>query len=566
MKHTFRTFSLFLTLICTLTGLQAKDITDERATTTFRRIAQLSEIDDYAYYAIVFPDNYQNAVAVSTTLFKQTRLLAYDVGGAAGDEVNVPVDKVAWTFKLLGNGLVEMHAVSGNGVLRRTTANDAGLSFADTPDAQCTWQIVSLGNGRFNFCEPNTGRGLSRSISGDTQYFDNFKNPPKNGFCVYRFSTRYSDQTGQARLPADGCTVTLCNEGFVPLGTGTAADATDYMLCDGQLARMPGMLLWTCEQTGGNDFALRTGADYLGYDLQPHAERAVWRITGGHVCTTETTPRYLCYDAVRHAWQVVNETDALVTALPTNVADAPQRHTADNGICYLTGGWCADALANVELADAYCLDLTEAVLPRAPRPFNQAAATANMPVFVSAGMTHCVPASWPFVVSCSASERTLLRPYTLKDREPFFTDRSFKVSAGQLTYSRPADGSWQTLCLPFTAKVTDFKAAELTAATADGTLSFADRTTIEAGHAYIVKAQGSLQVGSTAGEVAPNLSLSGALQGSFMPFEVKATADGIYLLVPQTSTFRHAAAGSRLAPFRAFLCPGSNATRAVFSF
>lgn len=564
-----RPFLVLWIFVCALTGLHATGAPSE--TVTFKRITQLSEIDDYACYAIVFPDNGGNDVAVSTALFRDTKLKAYESGNVADEEMNMPLETVGWAIKRLDNGHVELHATSTGSVLRRTTPGDVGLELADKPDAQCEWEIVSMAEGRFNFCEPHTGRGISRSVVSNTQVFDNYKYPPKNGFCIYRHSTRYADQTGRAELPADGRKVTLCNEGYVPTGAGTAAEATEYMLCDGQLAQMPGMQIWTCERTGGNDFTLRNGADYLGYDLKPQAARAVWRITDGHICTTENTPRYLCYDAAQHSWQVVAENEAKITALTAYVADAPQKNTIE-GICRLSGGWKAKDLAEIPLADVYCLDLTEAILPRTPHRFNHPAATANMPVFVSADMAHCIPASWPFVISCG-TECKLLKPFTLKDREPFMTDRSFKVDAGLLSYTRSGmqSGKWQTLCLPFAANVEGFYAAALSAVN-DGRLTFTEAVTLEAGRAYIVSEPDSqngqriLQIHSTACTVAPNIPQTGTLQGVFMPFTVARTTDGIYMLSPQTDEFRHAAAGSSLAPFRAFLHPAGGASRAVFNW
>lgn len=564
-----RPFFVLWIFVCALTGLHATGAPSETA--TFKRITQLSEIDDYACYAIVFPDNGGNAVAVSTALFRDTKLKAYESGNVAGEEMNMPLETVGWAIKRLDNGHVELHATSTGSVLRRTTPGDVGLELADKPDAQCEWEIVSVTEGRFNFCEPHTGRGISRSVVSNTQVFDNYKNPPKNGFCIYRHSTRYADQTGRAVLPADGRRVTLCNEGYVPTGAGTAAEDTEYMLCDGQLAQMPGMQIWTCERTGGNDFTLRNGADYLGYDLKPQAARAVWRITDGHICTTENTPRYLCYDAAQHSWQVVAENEAKITALTAYVADAPQKNTIE-GICRLSGGWKAKDLAEIPLADVYCLDLTEAILPRTPHRFNHPAATANMPVFVSADMAHCIPASWPFVISCG-TECKLLKPFTLKDREPFMTDRSFKVDAGLLSYTRSGmqSGKWQTLCLPFAANAEGFHAAALSAVN-DDRLTFTAAATLEAGRAYIVSEPNSqsgqriLQIHSTACTVAPNIPQTGTLQGVFMPFSVARTTDGIYMLSPQADEFRHAAAGSSLAPFRAFLHPAGETSRAVFNW
>lgn len=564
-----RPFFVLWIFVCALTGLHATGAPSETA--TFKRITQLSEIDDYSCYAIVFPDNGGNAVAVSTALFRGTKLKAYESGNMADEEMNMPLETVSWTIKRLDNGHVELHATSTGSVLRRTTPGDVGLELADKPDAQCEWEIVSVAEGRFNFCEPHTGRGISRSVVSNTQVFDNYKNPPKNGFCIYRHSTRYADQTGRAELPADGRMVTLCNEGYVPTGAGTSAKATEYMLCDGQLAQMPGMQIWTCERTGGNDFTLRNGADYLGYDLKPQAARAVWRIIDGHICTTENTPRYLCYDAAQHSWQVVTEKEATITALTAYVADAPHTDTTE-GICRLSGGWNAKDLAEIPLADVYCLDLTEAILPRTPHRFNHPAATANMPVFVSADMAHCIPASWPFVISCG-TECKLLKPFTLKDREPFMTDRSFKVDAGLLSYTRSGmqSGKWQTLCLPFAANVEGFHAAALSAVN-DGRLTFTEAATLEAGRAYIVSEPDSqsgqriLQIHSTACTVAPNIPQTGTLQGVFMPFTVARTTDGIYMLSPQADEFRHAAAGSSLAPFRAFLHPAGGASRTVFNW
>lgn len=564
-----RPFFVLWIFVCALTGLHATGAPSETA--TFKRITQLSEIDDYSCYAIVFPDNGGNAVAVSTALFRGTKLKAYESGNMADEEMSMPLETVGWAIKRLDNGHVELHATSGGSVLRRTTPGDVGLELADKPDAQCEWEIVSVAEGRFNFCEPHTGRGISRSVVSNTQVFDNYKNPPKNGFCIYRHSTRYADQTGRAELPTNGRRVTLCNEGYVPTGMGTAAEATEYMLCDGQLAQMPGMQIWTCERTGGNDFTLRNGADYLGYDLKPQAARAVWRITDGHICTTENTPRYLCYDAAQHSWQVVAENEAKITALTAYVADAPQKNTIE-GICRLSGGWKAKDLAEIPLADVYCLDLTEAILPRTPHRFNHPAATANMPVFVSADMAHCIPASWPFVISCG-TECKLLKPFTLKDREPFMTDRSFKVDAGLLSYTRSGmqSGKWQTLCLPFAANAEGFHAAALSAVN-DDRLTFTAAATLEAGRAYIVSEPNSqsgqriLQIHSTACTVAPNIPQTGTLQGVFMPFSVARTTDGIYMLSPQADEFRHAAAGSSLAPFRAFLHPAGETSRAVFNW
>ena len=137
------------------------------------------------------------------------------------------------------------------------------------------------------------------------------------------------------------------------------------------------------------------------------SERCIWRVVNGQVRTAEAKARFLCFDAQTKRWFVANEEVAQTTALFATVAPAAAMSVDDEGICRLSGGWGADALAALDCERVNVLDLTEAVLPRKARGFERLPAERNVPVFVREADGEMAKAIWPLCYWLRCNEPTL---------------------------------------------------------------------------------------------------------------------------------------------------------------
>lgn len=339
------------------------------------------------------------------------------------------------------------------------------------------------------------------------------------------------------------------------LASGVAATTDDALLCNGMLAPVEGLQTWTADVADDGSFTLRGEDGYLDYELGSSATAAVWEVTDGHLRTREDVARYLRYDEGLEAWRLTELATEGVAAFLAEVVERPARTVDEQGVCTLTGGWTASALAEMDWDGVRCLDLTQTHLPRKALPFAGAPATRNLPVFVNAQESAYVPSAWRFVVACG-TRNELLGEVALEDGEPVYTDRAIHVDEGAVTYGRTGctPGRWQTICLPFDARLTAGTAYGLTSYES-GELTFAEAERLTAGTGYIVlpDESGSIAAIAKGGDLQTETVADEGLGGVFARWTVTEADGEVYFLTQGGETFRRAAARSSLPPFRAFL-------------
>lgn len=522
------------------------------------RVTLLANLKAGDYYAVLKNMNKENYELLGTHYaFKDKGCMAAGKRAEPTDKLEasmtVKTAKELWQLTVNDNGRVMLRNAETGRYLGREAKNSESLTLHEVPSALCEWELRERDNGSFDLAVAGTNRVLEYGYRSGKDVFSLYAQSRQKGLWLYRLPTHYADIEGEAAVPADGCRVALCNAGWVRSADGKALNTEHYRLTDGTLAEMPGVQGLTCERLNETDFALRDeGGRFLNYALQMGSERCIWRVVNGQVRTAEAKARFLCFDAQTKRWFVANEEVAQTTALFATVAPAAAMSVDDEGICRLSGGWDADALAALDCERVNVLDLTEAVLPRKARGFERLPTERNVPVFVREADGEMAKAIWPFVIGCGATNRLLTR-YELKDRGGFVTHRSFSADAGMLSYRRkgPNVASWQTVCLPFEVDNPGMQVAELTDFS-NGVLSFGLVKRLKAGVAYIVYASADLYWRNAACTVVATAQ-SGRLQGCFTPWMAAEGAASAYLLLPEQNAFAMAPGGSTLPPFRAFL-------------
>ncbi len=402
--------------------------------------------------------------------------------------------------------------------------------------------------------ESNRQLAVAFNYMKEISYFDNYtSSADKNvllGLKVYQ--PTFSQLTGPNTSPANDSRLCLGSRSYFRQSDGSLASLSNALLRDGTLAPSDDLPIYTAVVSGNGTFALKGESGFLDYNLQETPSECLWQITNGHICTTENAVRYLCFQ--NNSWTVCDEETAQADAWLYAVAEEPQFTADAQGVYVLTGGWSASRLAAFTADGVRCLDLTQLVLPQNPKSFS--ALPANVPIFVSSEYKDYIPQAWRFAVACgNENVMTNVMQYTLTDRTPFFTDRRIKVSTSQLKYRRtdmPTD-KWQTLSLPFAAKIESGRAFAYKGRNEDGTLQFEETTTVEANTGYIIlpSALGIFSAESKEGYVECKEGTT-EFKGTNNTLTIAQSSFPIYLLHPTEQCFRQAAAGSTLPPFRAY--------------
>lgn len=450
-------------------------------------------------------------------------------------------------------------------------------SFLNTPKAGSTtleassksktlWSVTASAQGFHLQSNRETERYLGMN-GGEEPYFGNYT---KNGadcheLQIYRMeSNALSEQEGSAGIPADGTTIALYANRYLCDAEGNALSSDGYITGKEEVAPDAEVPLWTVKHEGdGVFFTLKnTAGQYLGHSLQPVAGHTRWAVKRGHIVTDEATPRYLCFlngFGTRPAEQTHNAAD--VRMLP--VGQAPERRIED-GVATLTGTWSARQLQAMSWDGIAATDAAGISLPRPLLPLDGRPQPTNSILYVAEADGDIIPRDWKFVVACEAGGTSchLIRNAELYDRQPLTIDREIDYAAQQVSYRRtaPADELWNTLCIPFTAKVpTGYRAEKLESAD-NHELVFGKTEVIEADFPVIIRATGKAVGDLTLTAHADGTLLPTnyentpvALRGTYQAINVGTSTYGLYFLNTDGTQFVRAAAGSHLAPFRAYL-------------
>lgn len=561
MKNAIRQIFLFALLVWCAASVYAEGIHD-KLPAEFVKIAHLEDITEDGFYAIGGLAQTGDVVFLSSHLLQNNKMKGVSAQSSPRDKFTFRNPAVIWTLRKLSSENYALISADEQQYLTRRKPGALGMTLTKSETKACEWRVETASDGRFYLKDPaNSSNVLSVSTNyydgGEEYYFDNYRIPDSKEVYIYKLPTKITDIEGQNRLPENGQHLALWNNGRIRSISGNGVTADEAELCDGSIAPVSAFEVLTAELKGENKFALRTDKGYLDYHLQSSSHTVIWQILNGHICTDEDQPRYLCYDEARSVWKVMEQENAKSPAAWIPVADAPSRCVDANGVCTLGGGWTASSLASLSWAGIRCLDLTHLALPLQARSFSVASETSNLPIFVNASMVEYIPQSWNFVVSCGANN-TLLRNTRFMDGEPFFTDRTFSVAAGQLVYERQncTPGVWNTLCLPFAWTADDAYIATLTENSSEA-IYWKSAANIAAGMPAIVSPfkGNEVRVVSEAGNIMVTPKAENGFYGTFVPLHVKSSAENIYMLDKDGKTFIHTAPGSTLAPYRAYIQP-----------
>lgn len=564
MKNLIRLLSALF--ICLLAAIKPAHADGIMLPARFTRIASVSELKAGEFYAI-------GGEGIGTGSALQFALLSNRKKGSStlkgiirqkSQALTIDDPGVVWQLEAqVADGQYSIVNAENGTRLHVTKAGTAGLEASSK--GKTTWRI-SAGDNGFRIQSTGESERYLGINGGEEPYFGNYTEIGADccDLYIYRMERLLSQQEGEATLPADGSAVVLCTNGYLRDTEGNARSADGYVTGNGRITPDAGGEIWTAEHVGtGARFALKNAEGlYLDYSLHPATERTIWNVDRGHIVTTETTPRYLCF-LDRFGIYSAEETEGAVDVQLLPVGEAPGMHT-DNGVGILSGTWSTPQLRQIDWSGLTAVDATNISLPRPLTSLDSRPGDSNTILYVSADDSSVIPKEWPFVATDDGNigSARLIRTAVLHDRKPLVIDREIDFEAGQVTYRRepPADDLWSTLCLPFEAQVPEGYLAERLESVEGHELIFVRATNIEAGHAVIIRATGNtakpLELKArTNGTLTPSTPTDAtkALCGIYKDIDITAANENRYFLNSDGTQFVRAAAGSHLSPFRAYL-------------
>lgn len=396
---------------------------------------------------------------------------------------------------------------------------------------------------------------------------------------IYKM-VRGADVPGEAVMPAADTALALYQNGRVGQITSDGkwfwGESRPHLLADGTVIPDKAIPSWYCRMVGNATFRLED-ASGKGLELWTAdiPERQVWTVDSGYVVTAELPRRYLVADEAQRLALVPKALLQEKQCSPVMFLNMGQPSAAtvdDRGVLLLRGAWCAAELSALSWEGISAIDMTALSLPLAAEDFARRPDSTNALLLVTEeSVPHC-PASWKNLVACNAAgEGQLVRPMQLYDRSAWQLPLPVSVGSGQLTYHRNAfaDGSWETICLPFDAALpAGFHAETFTGISPGGALQFAPVDRISANQPLIMRCihssqepQVSFKVQATEGMLQPKIQDNALFQGTYLPIDVPAAAaQAVYFLNSAGTAFVRAAENSHLSPFRAYLKEGERET------
>lgn len=521
-----------------------------------RLIPSVESINPEKRYAVLSRER-QDPLCFLTDDYKKGK-----AGGKATEETSPPSSLNAeedclWDITLDGDRLT----LSRNG--KYITYVGIGTNVEPSPSITdyAKWKLTESGDGGFVLFNVKINeRMLCASNSGDDYRFGCYTKASYPNGTVYLYEAEgATPPSGNAVRPNEGARVALYCDIQAKGATGTIS-TQPLLLTNGTLAPSEGLEIWTARDSNEDSFYLEdTDGGYLDYNLNSSPTKSPWKVENGLITTHETPQRYLRFAYAEKKWLVTEDPSQGKAVLFAPVADDPERHVSPDGVVKLTGGWDAEALADLSLDNATCLDLTALSLPASPESFTTSLEERNLPIFVNETEKTTVPANWRFAVSCGKTN-ALINPVMLKDGSPFYTDRPIKVGEGEMTYQRTVNvetSPWQTLCLPFSTTLDEdsplfrYDGVEGNRILLNATnVLLADTPCLfYALQSPVRFTSDECTIQGCAGQAVDAVGLF----GTYRRLIVKDESEGIYLLAPAPQDFVLAKGGSGLNPFRAYL-------------
>lgn len=471
----------------------------------------------------------------------------------------LPTAECLWRIECDDTGRLCLQTAEDGLYLKRKNNESTDLLLVDAVSADCSWYGKQNADGTFHLYATNEQQRqliVDQNTTGGYSYANYSTYYIKDrSLVIYK---KAETQSGVNKQPAHGQVVCLASpDGMqVCAENGGTMLAEDGILQDGSMARMEGLGVWSVEYIDKSSFALKGNSGYLSYNMIERDEKCAWIIDNGWLYTAEEEPRYMIFNGME--WTLTKDKPQRDNAVRlVGVADVPTQRVDENGACQLEGGWTASQLSGISLDGVRCLDLTAISIPLNAKTFSQQPTASNMMIYVKESERTVAQSVWHWVVACGELGNVLCdERIELIDKQPLFTDRDVEVKDGQIVYVRtniPKD-QWQTFSLPFNAEVKEGNVYRLIEEKS-GELVFEKVVQMMNDEGYIGMADSDGQVcfSSMAGIIKAHIDTSTMLQGTTEVRVVGPTDGVIFMLHPTEQCFKHAAVGSRLSPFRAYL-------------
>lgn len=564
---------LWALMLCFLTAWEAWAQADQ----VFVAVRDKSWVNANTPYIIATEDSIaetdmRGLYALTTSRVKEN-MLGLRCGNVGDSELaGGLLDKMLWRIESTDNGHVRLRSyLKGNYLYAPTSATldlnaDAGVAM--------TWEWQWESDGCLSLRGTDDRYlGFSHFTEIDSGYY---KQVEPRGTAAIRLrlfcpkNWQGGSFIGEATMQTDGTLLTLRqgNSLITPTTDGGVAtySAADFLNRQETVANDGSIRPWIFRRKGDNRFALLVSDNEgLDYTLRQSSSPAEWTLHNGFITTGETPARYLVLENDQLALVDVAEGESVPTAAVlcfATLGSEADTLLTPAGLKQLTGAWSAERLAAIDWTATFALDLSAAELPLQLRPFRQQPQGGNTIFYIRDTDAPSLQQVDGILVGCSQKPARILRGGTLRDKQPLLIDRDIQLEAGALLYERLflQDGGWETLCLPFAASLPQGIYAERMISQADNVLNFAPVSEIPAHTPVIIcdtrseTSPSPIALKAQAGTIQPCTEWTGSLLGNYQWMEVGTTTSAnVFLLNADGTAFVCAAAGSRLAPFRAYL-------------
>ena len=575
MLHSPRSHRLLcLLILCCLTAWEAWAQADQ----VFVAVREKSWVNADTPYIIAAENSVQDSnmrglYALTTSrLTEKGSMLGLRCGNAGDEELTSGLQsKMLWRIEQIDNNHVRLRSFVKGNYLYAPTSTTLALN-ADA-DVAMAWEWLWESDGSLRLCG-TAGRqlGYNHLAESDSGYYKQMK-PSSTSACRLRLfcpkNAQGGSAIGEATMQTDGTLLALRqgNSLIAPTTDGGVATypAADYLNRQETVANDGSIRPWIFTRKGDNRFALLVNDNEgLDYTLRHSSWPAEWTLRDGFITTNETPARHLVLENGQLALVSVAEGKNVPAAAVLHFAPlGPEAQIlqAGKGLKQLTGAWSAERLADIDWTATLALDLCAAALPLQVRPFRLQPQGSNTLFYIRDADAPSLQQVDGILVGCSQTPARILRGGTLRDKQPLLIDRDIQLEANALLYERLflQDGGWETLCLPFAISLPQGIYAEQMVSQVDNVLNFAPISEIPAHTPVIVcdtrieNSPSPIALKAQAGILQPEPEWTGSLLGNYQWMEVGTTTSAnVFLLNADGTTFVRAAAGSRLAPFRAY--------------